>query len=74
MGVEAFVIPWLFAMTLVAIGGLGSLARLLGIIRYRSRAVPSADRNSAFWTRQIIKIAIVAFAFWQIFLILQRGL
>jgi len=74
MGVEAFIIPWLFAMSLLAVGAVVSLSRRFGIIRSSNRAVPSPERSTAFWTRQTIKAVIVAFALWQIFLILQRGL
>ena len=74
MGIEAFIIPWLFAMSMVAVAGLVSLARRFGAIRYRDKFVCPDQRGAAFWVKQIIKAAIVSFALWQIFLILKRGL
>ena len=72
MGIEAFILPWLFAMALVAISGLISLARRFGLVRYRERFVPSVERNGTFWCKQTVKGAIVAFALWQMYLILKR--
>jgi len=70
MGGEALIGQWLIAMILVALGGAVSLLRRFGIIKSRDRAVPSAESGTAFWTRQTIKIVIVAFALWQILMIL----
>jgi hypothetical protein len=73
MGGEALIGQWLIAMIVVAVGGAVSLLRRFGIIRSRDRAVPSAERGTAFWTRQMIKVVIVAFALWQIVIILSEG-
>jgi len=70
MGGEVLIGQWLIAMILVAIGGAVSLLRRFGIIQSTDRAVPSAERGKAFWTRQTIKVVIVAFSLWQILMIL----
>ena len=72
MGIEAFILPWLLAMALVAVSGLIFLARRFGLVRYRERFVPSIERNGTFWTKQTVKGAIVAFALWRMFLIFKR--
>ena len=74
MGIEAFIIPWLFAMSMIAVSGVVSLDRRLGLLRKHQRWVDSPNRDFRFWTRQSLKAAIVGFALWQIALILKRGL
>ena len=72
MGIEAFILPWLVAMSMVAAAGIISLARRFGLMPPASRFVPPSERDAPFWTRQAIKAAIVGFATWQIVIILMR--
>jgi hypothetical protein len=72
MGIEAFILPWLLTMAAVAVAGLVSIARRFGVVRYRDRYVAPPERDAAFWTKQLLKAAIVGFAVWQMYLILKR--
>ena len=74
MGIEAFIIPWLFAMSMIAVAGVVSLDQRLGLVRKHQRWVDPDNRDTGFWARQSLKAAIVVFALWQIALILKQGL
>ena len=68
MGIEAYIIPWLIVMCIIAIIGIVSLAREL-----RTGAFSQGlGRTVWFWLRQATKATIVAFALRHAFVILQR--
>ena len=70
MGVEAFILPWLILMSIVAAYGIYSLfRRLVPVLQNREACRQQAP---SFWFKQALKLAIVIYALTQVTWILKR--
>ena len=72
MGVEAYILPWLILMSILAALGVYSLFRRLHPVLQNSEVGRQRATQPSFWLKQALKLAIVIFALTQVTWILKR--